>query len=179
VAQEALRAVVRKYYIRQLFLVYSEMTFIGGYLTARETDIWDLRRRQNSQSEISRVMGVSRQAIHKAYHIIDQKVERAFMEAADINHLEAKTVNLVDGVMEAYSPAHRLPVIVSFSKVNGVKVWYFYEGNCDGCSHNRLCRVTLEDEAEERGIKLSDAERLLTPSQLAYRIFSRYMEGHH
>jgi len=154
------------------------MSFIGGYLTARETDIWSLRRRRNSQSEIGRLMGVSRQAIHKAYRIIDQKMGQAFMEAADINHLETKTVNLVDGVMEAYSLAHRLPVVVSFSRVNGVKVWYFYEGNCDGCSHNGLCSVTLEDEAEERGIELSDAERLLTPSQLAYRIFSRYMAGH-
>jgi hypothetical protein len=154
------------------------MTFRGGYLTPREADIWDLRRRDNSQSDIGRFLGVSRQAIHKTYQIIDQKMEQAFMEAADTNNLEAKTVNLVDGVMEAYSPAHRLPVVVSFSKVNGVKVWYFYEGNCNGCNHNRLCRVTLEDEAEERGIELSDMERLLTPSQLAHRIFSRYMEGH-
>jgi hypothetical protein len=154
------------------------MTFSGGYLTARETDIWDLRRRQNSQSEIGRLMGVSRQAIHKAYQIIDQKMEQAFMEAADTNNLETKTVNLVDGVMEAHSPAHRIPVVVSFSKVNGVKVWYFYEGNCDGCDHNRLCRATLEDEAEERGIELNDADGLLTPSQLAHRIFSRYMWGH-
>ncbi len=155
------------------------MTFIGGYLTARETDIWDLRRRQNSQSEISRLMGVSRQAIHKAYQIIDNKMEQAFMEAADTNHLEARTVNLVEGVMEAYSPAYRLPVVVSFSKVNGVKVWYFYEGHCDGCNQNRLCRVTLEDEAEEREIELSDVDRLLTPSQLAHRIFGRYLEGDH
>jgi hypothetical protein len=39
--------------------------------------------------------------------------------------------------------------------------------------------VTLEDEAEERGIELSDAERLLPPSRLAHRIFSRYMNGRH
>ncbi len=155
------------------------MSFSGGYLTTRETDIWDLRRRQNSQSDISRLLGVSRQAIHKTYQIIDQKMGQAFMEAADTNNLEAKTVNLVDGVMEAHSPAHRIPVVVSFSKVNGVKVWYFYEGNCDGCIHNRLCKVTLENEAEERGIELNDADGLLTPSQLARRLFSRYMEEHH
>ena len=155
------------------------MTFLVGYLTAREADIWDLRRRQNSQSEIGRLMGVSRQAIHKTYQIIDQKMEQAFMEAADANHLEAKTVNLVEGVMTAYSPAHRLPVIVSFSKVNGVKIWYLYEGNCVGCNQNRLCKVTLEDEAEERGIELTSGAALLTPSQLAQMIFSRYMEEHH
>ena len=151
------------------------MSFIGGYLTLRETDIWDLRRRRNSQSEIGRMMGVSRQAVHKTYQIIDQKMGQAFKEAAETSHLEAKMVNLVDGVMETYSPAHRTPAVVSFSKVNGVKVWYFYEGNCDGCDHDGLCREALGDEAEERGIKLSEMERLLTPSQLAQRIFSRYV----
>lgn len=176
-AQEALRAVAHKCFIRQLFPVYSEMSFIDGYLTARETDIWDLRRRGNSQSEIGRMMGVSRQAIHKASQIIDQKVGQAFDEAAETSHLEAKTVNLVDGVMETYSHAYRLPVVVSFSKVNGVKVWYFYEGNCEGCNLDGLCMATLEDEAKERGIELSDAERRLTPSRLAQSVFSRYLEG--
>jgi hypothetical protein len=147
------------------------LTFRAGYLTQREMDIWDLRRRRNSQSEIGRLMGVSRQAINKAYRIIDQKVEQAFMEASDANHLEPRKVDLVEGVMEAYSPAHRLPVIVSFSRVNGVKLWYLYDGNCRGCRLEGSCRRTLEDEAEERGVSLTAVDRLRTPIQLASMIF--------
>ena len=134
-------------------------------------DIWSLRRHRNSQSEIGRLMGVTRQAINKAYRIIDQKVEQAFMEVSDANHLEPRTVNLVEGIMDAYSPAHRLPVVVSFSKANGVKVWYLYEGNCRGCHLEGSCRRTLENEAEERGVNLTDADKLRTPAQLALRIF--------
>ena len=147
------------------------MTFSAGYLTRREIDIWSLRRRRNSQSEIGRLMGVSRQAINKAYRIIDQKVEQAFMEASDANHLEPRTVNPVEGIMEAYSPAHRLPVFVSFSKANGVKVWYLYEGNCRDCHLESSCRRTLENEAEERGVSLTAVDKLRTPAQLASMIF--------
>ena len=49
------------------------MTFKVGYLTPREANIWGLRRRDRSQSDIGRELGVSRQAVHKAYHIIDGK----------------------------------------------------------------------------------------------------------
>jgi len=147
------------------------LTFSAGYLTRREIDIWSLRRRRNSQSEIGRLMGVSRQAINKAYRIIDQKVEQAFMEASDANHLEPRTVNPVEGIMEAYSPAHRLPVFVSFSKANGVKVWYLYEGNCRDCHLESSCRRTLENEAEERGVSLTAVDKLRTPAQLASMIF--------
>jgi hypothetical protein len=147
------------------------LTFRAGYLTRREMDIWDLRRRRNSQSEIGRLMGVSRQAINKAYRIIDQKVEHAFMEASDANHMEPRTINLVEGIMDAYSPAYKVPVIVSFSKANGVKVWYLYEGNCRECHLEGSCRVTLENEAEERGVSLTAVDKLRTPAQLASRIF--------
>ena len=150
------------------------MTFRAGYLTPREASIWDLRRRNLSQSDIGRKLGVSRQAVHKAYQVIDQKVEQAFIEAADTNNLEVKTVNLIDGVMLAFSPAHSIPVIVSLSKSNGLKVWYLYEGNCDTCNLNTSCRTILEAEAAERDIKLQTVDQLTTPTQLANKIFGRY-----
>ncbi len=150
------------------------MTFKVGYLTPREANIWDLRRRDRSQSDIGRELGVSRQAVHKAYHIIDSKVEQAFMEAAETNNLIVKTINLVEGVMEAHSPAHDIPVLVSLSRRNGLKVWYLYEGNCGTCNLESSCRSVLEAEAEERGIELNAMHKLLPPPQLAIEIFGRY-----
>lgn len=150
------------------------MTFRVGYLTLRESNIWDLRRREHSQSEIGRELGVSRQAVHKTYQIIDDKVEQAFMEAAETNNLMVKTINLVDGVMEAHSPAHNIPVIVSLSKVNGLKVWYLYEGNCGTCNLESSCRSILEAEAQERGVTLKAVDELKPPTQLALDLFGRY-----
>ena len=152
------------------------MTFRVGYLTPREIRIWELRRHNLSQSDIGRELGISRQAVHKAYQIIDQKVEQAFIEAAETNNLVVKTLNLVDGVMDAHCPAHDIPVIVSLSKVNGLKVWYLYEGNCRTCHLVSSCRTILENEAEERGIQLRATDQFMQPTQLALQIFGRYQD---
>jgi len=61
--------------------------------------------------------------------------------------------------------------VVSFSKANGVKVWYLYEGKCGECHLESSCRATLENEARERGIDLTAADKLRPPSRLATKIF--------
>jgi hypothetical protein len=85
-----------------------------------------------------------------------------------------KTVNLIEGIMLAYSPAYDIPVIVSLSKSNGLKVWYLYEGNCETCKLNSSCRNILEAEAVERDVKLQAIDQLTSPTQLANKIFGRY-----
>lgn len=151
------------------------MSFSTAYLTTRETNVWDLRRKKNSQSEIGRLMGFSRQASHRALDLIDSKVEKAFEEAASTNNLEVRSVNLVDGIMEAYSPVHKVPVLVSLSKVNGLRVWYLHEGECGICQHEKSCRSFLEKEAAERGIDLSDEGLSQLPTQLALMVFGKYI----
>ncbi len=157
-------------------LHHISMSFSTAYMTPRETTVWDLRRRTNSQAEIGRLLGTTRQASHRTFDIIDEKLSRAFKEAASSNHLEVKTVNLVDGIMEAYSPVHKTPVFVSVSKVNGLMLWYQHEGECGSCSEEKGCRKYLEDEASERGIELTSGERALPPTKLAIKIFGRYLE---
>jgi hypothetical protein len=120
---------------------------------------------------------VTRQAVHKALSIIDSKIERAMREAAEVNRLEMRSLNLVEGIMEAFSPAYRVPVIVSLTRANGLRIWYLYEGKCSQCGHSRVCRRLLEAEAEERGIRLTKEDRKLPPTRLALKIFSRYLEG--
>lgn len=151
------------------------MSFSTAYLTPRETNVWDLRRKNKSQAEIGRILGVSRQASHRALDLIDIKIEHAFSEAATSNNLEVRSINLVDGIMEAYSPIYRTPVFVSLSRVNGLKVWYMHEGDCDSCSQEDICRKYLEAEAAERGIELTRDDWRLPPTLLAIRIFSRYI----
>lgn len=151
------------------------MTYTTCYLTTRESGVWDLRRRDLSQSEIGRRLGITRQAVNKALGIIDGKIEQAFYEAVATNNLEIRSINLVEGVMEAYSPAYRIPVIVSLSKANGLKVWHLYEGNCSSCSQRKSCRRMLFAEAEERGIDLSREEKAMQPTHLSLKIYSRYI----
>lgn len=151
------------------------MSFSTAYLTPRETSVWDLRRRKNSQSEIGRLMGFSRQASHHALELINIKVEKAFEEAASTNGLYVRKVNLVDGIMEAYSPVHKVTVFVSLSRANGLKIWYMHEGECGIYQHEKGCRTFLEKEAAERGIDLSTEDLSQAPTQLALRVFGRYI----
>ena len=94
------------------------------------------------------------------------------MEAAKTNNLEVRKIDLVQGMMEAYSPTHRLPAFVSLSKANGLRVWYMHEGHCESCGYERDCRRFLEKEAEERGIGLGAEERAISPTLLALRVFN-------
>jgi hypothetical protein len=151
------------------------MSFSTAYLTVREINVWDLRRKNKTQAEIGRLLGFTRQASNRALGVIDTKIERAFREAAVSNNLEVRNINSVDGVMEAYSPIHKMPVFVSLSSVNGLKVWYMHEGDCGSCSEERNCRKYLEAEAAERGIEISREDWRMPPTQLAIKIFSRYL----
>jgi len=146
-------------------------------MTGRETDIWSLRRKRLNQSEIGRRLGITRQAVHKALGVINSKVERALTEAAETNRLEVRSLDLVEGIMEAYSPAYRIPVVVSLSRANGLKVWHLYEGDCANCGYERSCRRMLLAEAEERGVELTEGDKKIPPTHLALKIFSRYLEG--
>lgn len=151
------------------------MAFSEGYLTTRESSIWDLRRHRLSQSEIGRKLGITRQAVNKALGIIDSKVEQALLEAAKTNRLEVRSLHLVEGIMEAYSPAYQIPVIVSLSRANGLKVWHLYEGDCARCGLERTCRNALLAEADERSIEISGDDRKMPPTYLALKIFSQYV----
>ena len=153
------------------------MTFRTGYLTSRESEIWSLRRDQLKQSEIGRRLDISRQAVNQALTVIDSKVERALIEAADANNLQIKSLNSVDGIMEAYSPAYRIPVIVSLSNVNGLKIWYLYEGKCSECTLTMSCKESIIAEVRERGMTLSENDRKLSPTQLALKVFSNLTGG--
>jgi hypothetical protein len=153
------------------------MSFSTAYLTLREIGIWDLRRKNKTQAEIGRLLGFTRQASNRALDLIDTKIERAFKEAAVSNNLEIRSINLVDGVMEAYSPMHKMPVLVSMSRINGLKVWYMHEGDCDSCAQEKSCRKFLEAEVSERGIELTKEDWDLPPTQLTLKIFSKYFGG--
>jgi hypothetical protein len=149
--------------------------FKVGYLTPRETEIWNLRKKIDNQSRIGQVLGISRQAVYNSLANIEEKLERTFNEILDANNLVARNMDLVDGVMVAYSPAYKLPVVVSLSNTNGLKVWYLYEGNCRGCDLERSCRSMLRGEAKERGVLLKNGDRRLEPTRLALKVFSKYL----
>jgi len=134
--------------------------------------VWLLRREGLTQAEIGRRLDVQRQVVYEQFHVINEKMRRALTEAAQTYRLEARRVDTVNGVLEAYSRAYDSPVIVSFSKANGVQVWFLYEGRCENCNQSPECLRMLRAEAEERGIELSEDDLRMRPTALGRRIFS-------
>jgi hypothetical protein len=148
------------------------MAFTTAYLTPRQLSIWGLRRVGKSQAEIGRELGVQRQGINEVLKKIDSKLSHALLEAAQTNKLDIHRIDTLHGILEAYSQAYSVPVIVSFTKNNGVQVWYLYEGKCRDCPRSRACLNMLWAEAIERNISLSAEDLQLTPTQLGRKIFS-------
>ena len=152
------------------------MSFKTGYLTPKQVSIWSLRRKGVPQAEIARRFNIRRQGVNHSILSIDSKVAKALVEAARVNKLDIRKIDSKNGILEAYSPAHKIPAIVSFSESNGVQVWYLYEGKCSTCNRNQACTQMLRAEAEERGIKLANQDEKLPPTLLAKRIFSQFSD---
>lgn len=150
------------------------LTYQSGYLTSKEANIWFLRKKKSNQSEIARILNVSRQAIHKTLLRIDDKIKHALIDAAETNKLEIKKIDPINGLMKAYSPAQKVQAIISLTKANGIKIWYMYKVNCMECTHYTTCKNMLISEAKERGIQIND--NLVVPTDLALDIFSKYFE---
>jgi hypothetical protein len=152
------------------------MSFLSGYLTPRQIVIWSSRRQGDTQAAIGRHLGVQRQGIYEAFQIIDAKLRQALTEAAQSNKLDIRRIDTTNGILEGYSHAYDVSVVVSFTKSNGVQVWYLYEGRCDSCDRRQACLNLLTAEAEERHIHLTTDDRHLPPTQLGKKIFSTITE---
>ncbi|MBN1682041.1 hypothetical protein JW865_00625 [Candidatus Bathyarchaeota archaeon] len=79
--------------------------------------------------------------------------------------------------MVGYSPAYKIPVFVTLSKSNGLRVWYMHEGNCRECIHEKNCREYLLNEAAERGLELSENDKTLPSTLLALKVFEKNLGG--
>ncbi|MGD0550476.1 MAG: hypothetical protein ABSA81_08040 [Candidatus Bathyarchaeia archaeon] len=149
----------------------------AGYLTSKQLSVWSLRRQGLTQAEVSRKIGVTPQTTNKTLNAIDTKISRALTDAAQLNRLDIRRIDLRNGFLLAYSPTWRTDVLVTFSVANGIQAWYKGEGDCSQCTKLESCRQTLIRESEERGIPLPRDKGRLNPSHLADNLFKTIMEG--
>ncbi len=149
----------------------------NAYLTERQLEIWSLRLRGISKAEIGRMLDITRQAVYDAENIMLEKVELALTHAAQSNMIEPQHIDATRGILLGYSPQTQQRVIITFSARNGVQTWHYQQPNCNICRLVSNCRNRLIDEAEERGVNLTNEERKLPPSKLAQRVFEALIPG--
>jgi hypothetical protein len=121
-------------------------------------------------------MDVTRQTVNKTFNVIDSRVSRALLEAAQVNRVEISQVNPEKGFLLGRSPSLGMDTLVTFSERNGIQVWYRGEGGCSECSWRRSCKQKLLIEAADRGIPLPKGAEEMEPSKLADILFETIME---
>ena len=153
------------------------MSFQLGYLTPKQRSFWRLRFDGLTQAEISRKMGVTRQTINKAFSVIDSKVTKALLEAAQLNRVETSRLDMEKGFLLGRSHVLRLETLITFSDENGIQIWYKGEGNCSECGAVESCREKLLIEAKVRRISLQESSENAEPTRIADVLFEKIMEG--
>ena len=151
------------------------MALSAGYLTARQKQIWTLQRKGLIEADIGRWLKVTRQTVHKAVNIANDKVSRALLETAQLNRIKVRSLDPTEGILIGHSPAFKTTAIITFSARNGIQVWYKAEEHCESCDQLERCREILLAEAEERGVQLPENKDWMLPSELAEVLFSNIM----
>jgi len=147
----------------------------SGYLTSRQLDIWKMLQRGLSQSEIARRLSVSRQAVNKLADTIPERISSALNDAAKLNRVDPKYMDVSKGVLVGYSRDLQTEVVVAMGP-RGLQVWYQHNlGRCDMCPDEIGCKSILLRNAKELGVSLTPGERKLEPSRLSNMIFSRLL----
>jgi len=151
------------------------MALSTGYLTPRLKLIWNLRNKGLIEANIARRLNVTRQTVHKALNVANNKVSQALLETAKINKIRVRTVDPTIGILTGHSQEFKTAALITFSARNGVQIWYRHEGDCKNCDQLPACRKTLLAEAEERNIQFPEDPNLMPPSKLAETLFSKIM----
>jgi len=149
----------------------------SAYLTEKQLTIWDLNRLGYKQADIGRRIEATRQAAYDALKISLEKVDSALRHAAEANMVEIKYVDPKNGILLGVVPQDSSQVIITFSKRHGIQTWHYEEPNCQNCKWAKRCADRLMDEAEERGVRITEEEKRLPPAKLARTIFSEIIPG--
>jgi len=151
------------------------MAFQFGYLTPKQRRFWRLRFNGLTQAEISREMDITRQTVNKTLNVIDSKVNKALLEAAQLNRITINRMDSEKGFLLGHSSALGMALLITFSDANGVQIWYKGEGHCSECEWMQSCKQKLITEVKVRGIQVSNAENM-EPSKLADILFEKIMK---
>lgn len=152
------------------------MALSTAYLTSKQTQIWDMKKKGIQEAHIARRLNITRQTVHKAVDVANSKISQALVEAAKLNKIKVKTINSAKGILSGHSQEFKTPAIITFSARNGIQIWYKHEGDCNNCEQLQTCRKTLIAEIEDRNIQPPKVPESTSPSKLAELLFSKILE---
>ena len=94
---------------------------------------WTMRRRGTANIAIANLLGISRQAVSKALHSIDGKIESALRDMARANRIQVEKIDMERGILFGRSVPFQTSAYIFVSEKHGMQVWYEHDGDCKAC----------------------------------------------
>jgi len=149
----------------------------NGYLTDHQMSVWNMIHDGLSQTEIARRMNVSQQAVSEVVGAISERVSAALNDAAKLNDIEPRFMDVSSGVMLGWSSCFKTEAVITLNPRIGVRIYYQHNlGECKICMKKRACKSRLLKNAQELRVPLTRKEKHLDPSALSSIVFSRVLE---
>ncbi|MGB9694255.1 MAG: hypothetical protein ACPLYF_05365 [Fervidobacterium sp.] len=153
------------------------MSLSYGYLTPKQTKIWDMKKKGFLEANIARELNVTRQTVHKAVEVANSKVSQALIEMAKLSRIKVEYLNPTKGILIGYSQEFGTQAIITFSASNNIQIWYRHRGNCEQCDQVESCQKKLLAELEDRNIQPPKNLNSIPPSELAEFLFQKIIKG--
>jgi len=108
---------------------------------------------------------------------IPTKIAAALNDAAQLNRVEPRYMDISRGMLFGWSKHFQTEAIIALSPEGGLQVWYEHDlGKCKICPDKRHCKSELLKTAKRLGASVARHERKLEPSELSGIVFSRILE---
>ncbi len=135
---------------------------------------WTMRRRGTANITIASQIGISRQAVSKALHTIDRKIEAALREMARANRIRIEKIDVERGILFGKSIPFQTNAYIFVSETHGMQVWYEHDGDCHSCNEYTQCIEFIWDFASELGVAI---EKTADPTKMAEELLAKIREG--
>jgi predicted transcriptional regulator len=152
------------------------MVILAGFST-KQLKAWHMRREGLTLNEIGGRLGVTKQAVSRALKETESKILNTLETTAKAANIAPRYIDASKGILLGFSYETGESVVVTFSTRHGPHIWHHGSRRCDGCGLYGECMKLILDEAEDRGIELTGAERANSPADIAREIFSRVLPG--
>jgi predicted transcriptional regulator len=148
----------------------------AGFST-KQLSAWHMRREGLTLNEIGGRLGVTKQAVSRTLKETESKILNTLEVTAKAANIAPRHVDASKGILLGFSYETGESVVVTFSTRHGPHIWHHGSRRCEGCGLYGECMKLILDEAEDRGIELTGAERANSPADIAREIFSRVLPG--
>jgi len=145
--------------------------------SAKQLMAWHMRGEGLTLNEIGGKLGITKQAVSRGLKDTESKILNTLGTTAKAANITVKYVDVSKGILLGFSHETRESVVVTFSTRHGPHIWHHVSQRCNRCSLYSECMKLILDEAEERGIELTEVERANSPADIAREVFSRVLPG--